>query len=187
MSDESTIQAIGLVEFNSIGVGIEAADAMLKVSHVALLMAKTVCPGKYICLVKGSVAAVQSCVDRGIEIGQEAAIDHLFIPRVHESIFPAISATSKIMEPGALGVIETFSIASAVEAADFAAKAAKVQLIEVRLAVGLGGKSFVTLTGEISAVRSAVEAGTRPVAEKGLLVHKVVIPSPREELFHSMM
>jgi microcompartment protein CcmL/EutN len=179
--------AIGLVEFNSIAAGIEAADAMLKVAEVELLTAKTVCPGKYICLIRGDVAAVRSSVNCGKENGAEAAIDAMILPRVHDSVFSAISATTHIDDPGALGVIETFSVASSLEAADAAAKAARVQLIEVRLAVGLGGKSFVTLTGEVAAVRAAVEAGAAPVIEKGLLVRKVVIPSPGKELFNSLM
>jgi microcompartment protein CcmL/EutN len=179
--------AIGLVEFNSIAVGMEAADGMLKISDVELLVAKTVCPGKYICLVRGEVAAVRSSVERGHEIGQESAIDHMILPRVHESVFPAISATSHVDEHGALGIIETFSVASSLEAADAAAKAARIQLIEVRLAVGLGGKSFVTLTGEVTAVRASVEAGAQVAAQKGLLVRKVVIPAPHPELARTLM
>jgi len=88
--------AIGLVEFNSIGVGIEAADGMLKVSEVELLMAKSICPGKYICLVRGDVAAVRSSVERGVEVGKEAAIDRMVLPQVHPDVFPAISATSTV-------------------------------------------------------------------------------------------
>jgi microcompartment protein CcmL/EutN len=179
--------AIGLVEFNSIGVGIEAADGMLKVSEVELLVAKSICPGKYICLVRGDVAAVRSSVDRGLEVGKEAAIDWMVLPQVHPGVFPAISATSTVEKLGALGVVETFSVASSIEAADTAAKAAKISLIEVRLAVGLGGKSFITLTGDVSAVRAAVEAGAKPVIEKGLLVRKIVIPSPRREILDSLM
>ncbi|MBN1997450.1 BMC domain-containing protein [candidate division KSB1 bacterium] len=185
MADQK--QSIGLVEFNSIGAGIEAADAMLKVSDVELLLAKTICPGKYICLVRGDVAAVRSSINRGVMIGQDAAIDSMVLPRVHDSVFPAMNATSKLEKAGALGIIETFSVASCLEAADTAAKAAKVQLLEVRLAIGLGGKSFLTMTGDVSAVRSAVEAGTKPVSDRGLLVRQVVIPSPRDEIIASLL
>jgi len=55
-------------------------------------------------------------------------------------------------------------------------------LIEIRLAMALGGKAFATLTGDVAAVKAAVDAGAAIVAEKGLLVNKVVIPSPRKEL-----
>ncbi len=178
---------IGLVEFNSIAVGIEAADAMLKVSEVELVVAKTVCPGKYICLVRGDVAAVQSSVQAGVGRGAETVVDEMVLPRVHASVFPAINATSAVEEVEALGIIETFSVASSIQAADAAAKAAKVMLIEVRLAVGLGGKSFVTLTGEVAAVRAAVQAGAAVVQPKGLLMRTVVIPAPKAELVRSVL
>ena len=67
-----------------------------------------------------------------------------------------------------------------------AVKTAQVELIEIRLAMALGGKAFVSLTGNVAAVRSAVDAGAALVAEKGLLVNKVVIPQPRPELLNEM-
>ena len=78
----------------------------------------------------------------------------------------------------ALGIVESFSVASLIEGADAAVKAANVQLIEIRLAMALGGKAFVTLTGNVAAVQSAVDAGAQVVGQKGMLVNKVVIPHP---------
>ena len=74
-----------------------------------------------------------------------------------------------------------------IEAADAAAKAAKVQLLELRLAMALGGKAFVTLTGDVAAAQAAVDAGAAVVASKGLLVNKVVIPAPRRELLSEIV
>jgi microcompartment protein CcmL/EutN len=87
----------------------------------------------------------------------------------------------------ALGIIEAFSVTSLLEGADAAAKAANVTLIEVRLAMALGGKAFATMTGSVSAVTAAVEAGAQRIARKGLLVNKVVIPQPRPELLTEMI
>src|SRR6202022_3613095 len=104
-------------------------------------------------------------------------IDTFVIPNVHESVFPALNGSNKIVALEALGIIESFSIASLIEAADAAAKSDKVTLIEIRLAMALGGKAFVTLTGSVAAVQSAVEAGAQVIGAKGMLVNKVVIPS----------
>ena len=90
--------------------------------------------------------------------------------------------TAEVEELRALGVIETFSVASSVIAGDGAAKAAKVQLTDLRLAQGLAGKSFVTMTGDISDVRAAVEAGVELIRESGMLVKSVVIPRPHDDL-----
>jgi microcompartment protein CcmL/EutN len=53
--------------------------------------------------------------------------------------------------------------------------------------MALGGKAFVTLTGSVAAVQSAVEAGAQVVGAKGMLVNKVVIASPRPELLTEMI
>ena len=57
--------AIGMVEFSSIARGIYAADQMVKISEVEIVTAQTICPGKYIALVEGDVAAVRSSVEAG--------------------------------------------------------------------------------------------------------------------------
>jgi microcompartment protein CcmL/EutN len=74
-----------------------------------------------------------------------------------------------------------------IEGADAAIKAATVKIIEIRLAMALGGKAFCTLTGEVAAVRSAVDSGAAVISERGLLVNKVVIPQPRKELLSEMI
>jgi len=176
------MEAIGLIELNSIAKGIEAADAMLKSAQVELLEAKPVCPGKYIVMISGDVAAVQSSVDAGKSIGASAVIDDFILPNVHPNVIKAISSASEVSGIKALGIIETFSIASLVVAADTAAKAGQVDLIEIRIGMGIGGKSFVTLTGDVSSVTSSVEAGVVIASERGMLIEKVVIPSPHNNL-----
>jgi len=181
------IQAIGLVEFTSIAKGIEGADGMLKSAQVDLLEAKPICPGKYIVLVSGDVAAVQNAVDTGKTIGEDGVVDEFLLPNVHPQVIQAISLTTAISEIRALGIIETFSIASLIVAADTAAKAGDVELIEIRIGMGIGGKSFVTLTGDVSSVKSSVEAGAALAAKKGMLVNMVVIASPHTNLKQSIV
>ncbi len=179
--------SIGLIELGSIAAGFEVTDAMLKAADVELLLARSVCSGKYIVMVRGDVAAVQSAVDAGNQAGGFSKIDSFVIPNVHDMVFPAITGTIKAGTLESLGIIESFSVASLIEGADAAVKSANVQLIEVRLAMALGGKAFATLTGSVAAVQSAVDAGAAVVAQKGLLVNKVVIPSPRPELLAEMI
>ena len=174
--------SIGLIELGSIAAGFAVADAMLKTADVELLLARAICSGKYMVMIRGDVAAVQSAVAAGSQAGGFSVIDTFVIPNLHESVFPAISGAAKVERLEALGILESFSVASLIEGADAAVKAANVELIELRLAMALGGKAYVTLTGSVSAVTSAIEAGARVVAQKGLLVNKVVLPNPRPEL-----
>src|SRR5512143_3784137 len=163
--------SIGLIELGSVAAGYEVTDAMLKTADVDLVLARSICSGKYMVMVRGDVAAVQASVDAGSRAGSFSGIDTFVIPNVHEDVFPAISGSSKVETLEALGILESFSVASLIEGADAAAKSANVKLIEVRLAMALGGKAFVTLTGNVAAVRSAVESGAQGSAKKGWLVN----------------
>lgn len=175
-------RAIGLVEFTSIAKGIEAADIMVKTADVDIVTATPVCPGKYYVLVHGDVAAVESSVRAGVRIAGEYVIDQFIIPNIHPSVYPAITSTIEITEIQSLGILESFSIASMIVCADSALKAADVEAIELRLGTGIGGKSFFTMTGDVAAVNAAVEAGAQSAIDKGLLLEKVVIPSPSKKL-----
>ena len=181
------MEAIGILESNSIAKGIEAADAVLKAADTALLYAKPVCPGKYTILFYGDVAAVSASLDAGAAVIDAHLVDSVVIPRIHPQVIQAISLSTAPDGVNAVGVMEFFSVTAAVYAADAAAKAADVTLLDVRLGVGIGGKSFADLTGEVAAVEEAVRCGMAAGEEKGLAVTSTVIPSPRKEIFDTLL
>ncbi|MBU1078835.1 MAG: BMC domain-containing protein [Spirochaetes bacterium] len=173
---------LGLVELNSIAKGIFACDAMVKISDVEIIESYPVCPGKYVIMISGDVAAVEASVKTGMLTAKDNFVDKLVIPHVHSEIIPGILGTLEMHDIQAVGILETFSVASAIVAADTSLKASKVNLIEIRLAKGLGGKSFYTLTGSVAAVTSAIEAGALILEKEGVLVDKQIIPQPHESL-----
>ncbi|MBR3400705.1 MAG: BMC domain-containing protein [Parasporobacterium sp.] len=180
------MSAIGMNEIMSIPLGYEACDAMLKASSVELVSAGCVCAGKFYIVVTGEVAAVRSSVEAGKEKAGSSLVDSLVIPNVDEQVAPAISACTFPEEMKALGVMETFSLCAAVYAADAAAKAADIELLEVRLGRGLGGKSFITLTGEVAAVQAAVKAAEALEETQGMMSQSVVIPAPHPDLLRTI-
>ncbi|GHS92618.1 propanediol utilization: polyhedral bodies pduT [Synergistales bacterium] len=180
-------QSLGMIEVVSIPAGIEAGDAMLKAASVELVTAQAACAGKYIIVVSGDVAAVEASVKAGRETAAMKLIDSLVIPNIDPQVPIAINMCSEVGEIGTLGVMETFSLCAAVIAADAAVKAASVRLIEVRLGRGLGGKSFITLTGDVVAVESAVKAARELKEVAGLMSESVVIPSPHPDIVRAML
>ena len=180
------LMSIGLIELNSIARGIESTDAMLKAGSVELIFAKPVCPGKYISLIAGDVGAVKSALAAGTAtaLGGFNLVNQLLIPHIHPDLIPAINAIVNIEKVEALGVVEYFDITSAIVGADAAAKAGIVKLIEVRLGMGIAGKSYFTLCGSVSDVKSAVNAA---ITENSVVVNSCVIPSPSPELFRALL
>lgn len=181
-------RAIGLLELKNMTKGITAADAMLKAAHVELIMAQPMCPGKYVVMVAGDVGAVQSAVKSGqAVVGTDNVVDEFVVPNLHASVFAALTGCTALQEIKSLGVIESYSVASAIVAADTAVKASNVELIEVRLARGMGGKAMVTMTGDVGAVNAAVRAGSEAIKVSGFLVDQVVLPAPHSALQKSIV
>ena len=181
------MNSLGMVEIVSVPAGIEAGDTMLKAASVELVTAQPVCAGKYIVIVTGDVAAVKASVKAGAKSAGALLIDCVIISGIHEQVPRAINACSEIGKVSAVGIMETFSLCAAVVTADAAVKAADVNLIEVRLGRGLGGKSFITMTGEVAAVKAAVDAAKAVEQAQGLMSGSVVIPSPHPDIIKSLI
>ena len=180
-------KAIGMVEYQTIPSGMQAADLMLKTADVEVLQAQTVCPGKYIVLVSGDLSAVKASVDAAkVQLGGHLD-DSFVLGNPHDSIFSAIYGVSPVEEVKALGVLETYSVASIIVAADAAAKTSEVSLIELRIARGMSGKSYMLLTGDVAAVQAAIERAQTVVGDEGMYMDSVVIPNPDKRMWSSIM
>ena len=158
----------------------------MRTTEVELVSAGCVCAGKYYIVVAGEVAAVRSAVEAGREVAENLLIDSLVIPNVDPQVAPAISACTMVDRLDALGIMETYSLCAAVHAADAAAKAAEVDLLEVRLGRGLGGKSFILLNGEVAAVQSSIKAAEALEETQGLMAQSAVIPSPHPDMLKAI-
>src|SRR5262245_26575695 len=185
MREDAEFEAcIGVLELCSVAKGVEVADAVLKEARVEMLFATNVQPGKYVMLFTGGVRDVEASTERGAKLAGSDLVDRLVIQQVHEQVVPLLQRRGGKINGvlDAIGVVETTTVASSISAADLALKTATVDLIDFRIANGLGGKSFFVVTGEVSDVRSATAAGARMAQEKNQLLRDVVIPRPHPDL-----
>lgn len=180
-------KAIGMVEYKTVSSGIMAADAMVKTADVDIIEAQTVCPGKYIAVISGQLSAVDAAVKTARVNFETHLINSFILGNPHESIFPAIYGATEIKKISALGILETYDAASIIVAADLAAKTAIVDLIELRIARGMCGKSYMMLTGEVAAVEAAIEKAKKHIGETGMYLDSSVIAHPDEKICHSIL
>jgi len=180
-------KAIGMIEFKTVSAGITAADQMVKTSAVELLEAQTVCPGKYIALIAGDLSAVNAAVERAKQVRPEEYIDSFVLGNPDPSIFPAIYGSSQIDEVNALGILETYDASAIIVAADIAAKTAIVSLIELRIAKGMCGKSYMLITGEVSACQAAIDKAKQAVGDSGMYLDSSVIAHPDAQIRASII
>ena len=175
-------QSIGFMEYRSIAIGVEVTDAMLKSGDVRLLQSGVLCPGKYVVMIAGAVGAVDVAIRVGMKHDPATFLDSTIIANIHASILPALTGTTSVIQHGAFGIIETIDATAAIIAADTAVKTADIDLLEIRLARGMGGKGYVSLCGELMAVTSAVNQAMGVIGKEGLLVASSIIASPHEQL-----
>ena len=180
-------KSIGLLELSSIGAGFTVADTMLKAGEVRLLLSRSICSGKYMVLIGGETADVEAAVEAGNLAAEGFLIDSLVVPNLHPDVFVAIGRTQPVEPNGALGIVESFNVATLIRGADAIAKSADVELLEVRLAMALGGKAFCTLTGDVASVQAAIDAGSAVIAEAGVLVSAVLIPRPHPDVYREVV
>lgn len=179
--------ALALLEFSSIAVGIQAADAMVKRAPIDVIKAGTVQPGKYLVLVGGQVADVEESLAAGRTVGAATALDFVFLPQVHPEVVEAVAGGRVPEVTDAVGVVETTTVAAAIHVADAGIKGADVRLVEVRLADGLGGKGIVLFSGTVADVEAAVEIGVGVLERPDLLVQQVVIPQLHPEMWANVV
>lgn len=179
--DKSTV-VLGVLEFSSIAIGINALDAMVKIAPINIIDARTICPGKYLIVFSGDVASVDYSFQKGIETGGDFIVDSLFLQQVHPEVVGAIGNIKVTDDWGTIGIIETQSVVSSIEAADCAAKESGVKIIEVRLAIGFGGKSYVKMLGSLDDVQASMEVGSAKAISKNLLCAKTIISQPHKEI-----
>lgn len=172
--------AVGFLESNSIAKGIEATDAMVKMASVKLAKTTIVARGKYIIFVSGPQGEVESAMRAGREVCGKTLVDEVLIRNVASQVIATLDKRAPVETLGAVGIIETKEAVATVLAADAAAKAANVHLLETKTVVP-GGKGYVTMCGDVGDVRTAVAAGISAI-KKELLVSQVVIPQADPQL-----
>ena len=205
------MNALGIIEVYGFTTALCAADLMAKVSGVKLIAfdrnrpfsAKVPAPLVMAVKVEGSTAEVESAVQTGKAYAEEKGryiVSHI-IPRPdddaekmaylcdinRDKYNKKMPKTMKNVSSdgidfyGALGILEVQGFVCAVEGLDTMLKAAKVRLLHKE--ERLGGR-LVTLivTGEVSAVTAAVEAGSLSASKYGEVYGKEVIARPHNEL-----
>ena len=174
--------ALALIELDSIPAGILTADAMLKEAPIAVLKSGTVHNGKFLILIGGSVASVGMAFAKGMSRGQDHLLDAVFLPDIHESVYQACLGKRMTCGSEALAVMEVSTVAAILQSSDAAMKGAEVDLVELRLADDLGGKSIAIYAGKVEDVEMAINISEKTVENPENILSQSIIPHVDPEL-----
>ena len=137
-------------------------------------------------IITGNISNVTSAVEHVKERFGAKLVDSSLIGRIDPQVITALFGTQVAEKKGSLGIIETYSAASTIKAADIAVKTSKVAIFELRVSRGMGGKGIVLVTGDVGDVAAAVEAGADYAKNQGLFHNSAVIPAPHALLWEQI-
>ncbi|MBI9016146.1 MAG: BMC domain-containing protein [Phycisphaerae bacterium] len=183
------LNTIGIIELASIYKGYEVQDLVLKHARVEKLLARTICSGKYLIIVRGELADVEDCLEMAKKTGSFSIINTLYVPNVDDKIFSAISGciTLDCEKVDAMILLETFSVAAVIKAADLAVKEADIDVPRIHVAMAIGGKGFAVLTGNADSLKSAIVPAVEFLSDDGSLAGYTLITNPHPDVLRDLI
>ncbi|TNF27253.1 MAG: BMC domain-containing protein [Deltaproteobacteria bacterium] len=157
--------AVAMLDLAAIPPGLAALDALVKEALVEVISAGTVQAGRYLILFAGDVEPVERALARALGVSGGALLDSVLLPYAEPRIVPAVT-TGQVRWPApgdTLGVIQTVTTPTLLAAVDAALKGAYVELVELRVAEGLGGQGIASVWGEVYDVEAAIELAERAI------------------------
>ncbi|MGL6064099.1 MAG: BMC domain-containing protein [Fusobacteriaceae bacterium] len=180
-------KALGLIEFSKIPTGIYYLDFINKSNFINTLTAYSVCPGKFIALIEGDISAVRGAIE-SVEANADCLVDTFMLGNPSDFLLEGILGKKNIVEnEDSFGIIEGFTVASTVEAADIGLKASGVKLFDLRLARGLCGKSYFILGGTLSEVTHSTEVAKNFLINKGTHIDSKIISNPSADTIDKIL
>ena len=173
-SGTDVLDALSLLELRSVARGYRVLDALVKESPVRVLEANLIEPGRFLILTEAAHRV-------GCEVAADDALDALFLPYAHRSLWTGLGGGQDVTDLDAIGVIEGASIAGVLDACDRVLKHTDVALCGLRIATALGGKGYFVVHGAQDAVESAIAIGAEVLTQRGRRVAEELIARPHPD------
>lgn len=177
-------EAIYIVEYAGIPIGIDVLDRMVKRASADILYARPVCIGKFLIVMGGGVDDVREARQAAADTGAKALQERL-LTGAHSEIltyFHRVRDNRKksITDKTAVGILETRHAASGFYSLDAALKRGRVRLEQLWLGHCIGGKFCYILSGCVEDIHSALTAA-RESLDPAEIVSDRIIPALNEK------
>ena len=170
--------ALAMLDVADVPPALLAVDLLAKEAFVRVHRAGTVQPGRYLILFGGDPEAVRRSMLRASSGAGEALRDAVLLADAEPRILPAITEGAlRWPAPGdALGALQHESSPTMLRAVEAALKGAEVELVQLRVADGLGGRAVALVWGLDHDVEAAIEHAEEAAARGsgGRFVSRIV-------------
>ena len=153
--------ALAMLDVAEVPAGLRALDALAKEAPIHVHGAGTIQGGRFLILFGGEVEPVNFAFAKALAGAGAALWDQVLLPDAEPRLLPAIEdAALRWPAPGdTLGALQAGSPPTLLRALDAALKGTAVELVQLRIAEGLGGKAIAMLWGETAEVEAAMSLG----------------------------
>jgi microcompartment protein CcmL/EutN len=151
--------ALAMLLLGDVPPGLFVLDALVKEAEVEVLKTGTIHCGRYLILFGGELGPVERAWRRALDTAGSSVVDEVLLPHAEARLAPAVVAgVIRWPAPGdTLGVLQAATPPALLRAVDAALKGALVDLVELRVGDGLGGKAVASLWGETHDVMAAID------------------------------
>jgi microcompartment protein CcmL/EutN len=184
---QGPLESLALLELDSIARGYRVVDALVKEAPVAVKHANLVEPGKFLILFGGGVGETLAAFEVGVRVAKDTLHDSLHLPLVEPRIWSGLHGATGAGEIDTLGIVESRSIASTLAACDASLKMAAVDLVGLRVAVGLGGRGYFVVSGLQHDVEAAVTTGEHVLTARSKLHRVELVANPHPEFLAHLL
>lgn len=175
--------AFAAIEFNSVPVGLFAADALLKKSPISMIRSGTIGAGRFLILLAGTTASVAEAHAEALFHGGLQVADDAFLPDIHPGLYEAILGNARRMGEGPLWILETPTVSCNLQAVERAMKGVAVEIIEFRAGdPRLDGRGLAILQGDLYDIEAAQEIALSVLETRGIPAQHRILTAPHDAL-----
>ena len=175
--------AFASIEFNSVPVGLFAADALLKKSPISMIRSGTIGAGRFLILLAGTTASVAEAHAEALFHGGLQVADDAFLPDIHPALYDAVLGNTRQMGEGPLWILETPTVSCNLQAVERAMKGVSVELIEFRAGdPRMDGRGLSILQGDLYDIEAAQEIALAALETRGIPAQHRVLTAPHDAL-----
>ena len=175
--------AFAVIEFNSVTVGLFAADALLKKSPISLIRSGTIGAGRFLILLAGTTASVAEAHEEALFHGGLQVADDVFLPDIHPALYDGILGNVRNVGDGPVLVLETPTVSCNIQAVERAMKGVPVDLLEFRAGdPRMDGRGLAILQGDLYDIEAAQEIALATLETRGIPAQHRILTAPHDAL-----
>jgi microcompartment protein CcmL/EutN len=158
--EEKMKKSLVLLELKNISTGFLVFDEITKNFNVDIEVSKLLCPGRYMIICSGNQGEIESLRRHILYLKEQEEYKHIterVVSGVDVDLIKKLNKTIKFPERvRSLGMLEFSNTVQAIETADFIEDESPVEVLTIKIGIGMCNKGVVLFEGDTSAVKNTV-------------------------------